>query len=63
MAQVILEHMDKGYVENKHTGDRIPIDLTAMLDTGLTKEHLKAIARGHTNRRLLEITYDPPEPK
>lgn len=63
MAQVLLEHMDKGYVENKHTGDRIPIDLSPMFDTGLTREHLKAIARGHTNRRLLEMTYDPPEPK
>lgn len=63
MAQVLLEYMDKGYVENKHTGDRIPVDLSAMFATGLTKEHLKAIARGHTNRRLLEMTYDPPEPK
>lgn len=62
MAQVLIDHINKGYVENKHTGHKIKIDLTPMFQTGLTIEHLKAIARGHTNRRLLEIAYDPPEP-
>jgi hypothetical protein len=48
-AKVLLDVMDKGYISNK-SGDRISVDLSALVDEGLTKTRLQAIAGGVTSR-------------
>lgn len=46
MAQTLLDYIDKGYIGNKRTGDRIKIDLSELRDIGLDRHVLQSLARG-----------------
>lgn len=57
-AQVILDYMDGGELYNKHTQQRIKLDLSAMEEIGLGRELLEALAEGKTDKGALnKIRY------
>ena len=62
LAQILIDHMDKGALHNKYSGETIDLDLQAMDDIGLTRRHLELIARGITDKGMLRAMPAPPPP-
>lgn len=60
MAQILLDYLDSGALENKRSGDKIALDLSALEEIGLTRRNLRAIARGITDKS--QLTRPGPKP-
>lgn len=63
MAQILLDYMDQGVLDNKHTGQTIDIDISALDAAGLTRKRLENIARGITDRAMLQQPGAPAPPQ
>ncbi len=54
MAQILLDYMGDPSLRNKHTGHSIGLDLSALAAAGLTRARLEVIAKGVTDKKLLQ---------
>lgn len=59
-AKILLSFMDQGGVLNRHTGQFLSVDFSALEEQGLSRARLEAIAGGETSRAALRAL--PPGP-
>ena len=52
-ARILLDYMDAGGIANKHSGEFIDVDFSALAQAGLTRKRIEALAAGETSRSKL----------
>lgn len=54
MAQILLDYLDNPTLRNKFTGHAVNLDLGELAAIGLTRNRLEALAKGITDKNLLQ---------
>ena len=62
MAKILLDYIDQGRLNNKHTGQQIELDLEALQNIGLSRQRIEMIAKGFTSKQALLSKPGAPQP-